>query len=217
MYNVKHSLYYLKEERAKNLGKVVQQLQEKGFEATTKQISEKMVVLKNYFSAEKRKSEASARKSGSSREDIYIPKWQFYRHLLFVKDNFTPNATESNIRRESSEECPSNNKAKVSKSNLEIPRVASSIENIVDAFSAKKSAATVDTKLVRSEDDIFGEMIVKMIPKIPSSEEKYMFQLRIQPEIIQTIFRCGNSMNTGPHRILGPVFHSHHSDRNLGN
>ena len=128
----------------------------------------------NYFSAEKRKSEASARKSGSGREDIYIPKWQFYRHLLFLKDNFTPKTTESNIKRKSFEECPSNNKAKVSKSNLEISRVASSIENIADAFTAKKRAATYDTKIVRSEDDIFGEMIVKMLSKILSSEEKYM-------------------------------------------
>ena len=180
LYNVKHSLYHLKDERAKNLVKVQQQLQEKGFEATTKQISEKMVVLKNYFSAEKRKSEASARKSGSGREDIYIPKWQFYRHLLFLKDNFTLKATESNVKRKSSEECPSNSKAKVSKSNLEISRVASSIENIAHAFSAKKCAATDDTKIVGSEDDIFGEMIVKMLSKLPSSEEKYMLQLRMQ-------------------------------------
>ena len=149
LYNVKYSLYHLKDQRAKNLGK----LQEKGFEATTKQISEKMVVLKNYVSAEKRKCEASARKSGSGREDTYIPKWQFYRHLLFLKDNFTPKATESNIKRKSSEEYPSNNKAKVSKSNLEISRVVSIIENIADAFSAKKRATTDDKKIVSSEDE----------------------------------------------------------------
>ena len=142
---------------------------------TTKQISEKMIALKNYFSAEKRNSEVSARRSGSGREDIYIPKWQFYRHLLFLKDNFTPKATESNIKRKSSEECPSDNKVKVSKSNLEISWVASSIENTTDTFSLKKRVATNDTKVVRSEDDIFGEMIVKKLSKIPSSEEKYMF------------------------------------------
>ena len=150
LYNVKHSLYHLKDERAKNLGKVQQQSQEKGFEATTKQISEKMVVLKNYSSAEKRKSESSARKSGSGREDIYIPKWQFFRDLLFLEDNFTLKATESNIKRKSSEECSSNNKAKVSKSSLEISRVASSTENIADAFSAKRRAATDGTKIVHT-------------------------------------------------------------------
>ena len=73
-YDVKHSLYHLKDERAKILSKVQQQLQEKGFEAMTKQISGKTVALKNNFSAEKQKPEASARKSVSGREDIYILK-----------------------------------------------------------------------------------------------------------------------------------------------
>ena len=81
----------------------------------------------------------------------------------------------------------------------------------------KKLAATDDTKIVRSEDDIFGEIIVKMLSKIPSNEQKYMLRLRMQQDIIQTFFRCGNSMNTGPHRILSPLFHSHHSDMNLEN
>ena len=74
-YNVKHSLYRFKDKRAKIISTVQQQLQEKGFEAMTKQISEKTVALKNNFSAEKRKPEASARKSVSGREDIYILKW----------------------------------------------------------------------------------------------------------------------------------------------
>ena len=96
-YDVKHSLYHLKDERAKILSKVQQQLQEKGFEAMTKQISEKTVALKNNFSVEKQKPEASARKSVSGREDIYILKQQFYQDLLFLKATFTPKATESNI------------------------------------------------------------------------------------------------------------------------
>ena len=80
----------------------------------------------------------------------------------------------------------------------------------------KKRAATDDTKIVSSEDDVFGEMIVKMLSKIPSSEEIYALQLRVCQCIIQTIFRCGNSMNTGPHRILSLLFHNHRSDSNLG-
>ena len=84
----------------------------------------------------------------------------------------------------------------VSKSNSEISRVASSIENIADVFSVKKCAANDDTKMVHTEDDIFCKMIVKMLSKIPNSEEKYMFQLHIQQDIIQTIFRYRNSKNT---------------------
>ena len=36
-----------------------------------------------------RKIEASFQKSDSGVSDVYNPKWQFYRHLLFLKDNFT--------------------------------------------------------------------------------------------------------------------------------
>ena len=70
-----------------NPGKVQQQFQEKEFKATAKQISGKIVALKYYLSAEKRKSEASARKYGSGREVIYIRKWWFHRHQLFLKDD----------------------------------------------------------------------------------------------------------------------------------
>ena len=36
-----------------------------------------------------RKVEASFKKSDSGVSDVYNPKWKFYRHLLFLKDNFT--------------------------------------------------------------------------------------------------------------------------------
>ena len=58
-----------------------------------------MLSLKNHFSSEKRKVEASSKKSGSGTSDIYNPKWQFYRHLLFLKDKFTPRPTEANLKR----------------------------------------------------------------------------------------------------------------------
>ena len=85
LYNVKHSLYHLKDERAKNLGKVQQQLQKKGFEATTKQINEKMVVLKNYFSAEKRKSEALQRNLDLTGKIFIFQNGNFIGICFFLK------------------------------------------------------------------------------------------------------------------------------------
>ena len=58
-----------------------------------------MLSLKNHFSSENRKVEASSKKSGSGVSDVYNPKWQFYRHLFFLKDNFTPRPTETNLKR----------------------------------------------------------------------------------------------------------------------
>ena len=48
-----------------------------------------MLSLKNTFSSEMRKVEASFKKSDSGVSDVYNPKWKFYRHLFFLKDNFT--------------------------------------------------------------------------------------------------------------------------------
>ena len=98
LYNVKHPKYHLKDERTKNLRLLAEKLYEKNVEATLPQISKKMLSLKNHFSSEKRKVEASSKKSGSGTSDIYNPKWQFYRHLLFLKDNSTPRPTETNLK-----------------------------------------------------------------------------------------------------------------------
>ena len=89
----------MKEERTKNLRLLVEKLSEKNIEATIPPISKKMLSLKNHFSSEKKKVEASSKKSGSRVSDVYNPKWQFYRHLIFLKDNFTPRLTETNLKR----------------------------------------------------------------------------------------------------------------------
>ena len=100
LYNVRHPKYHLRDERLKNMNKLKDELLENGVEVTVDQISKKMVSLKNHFSSEKRKIEAASTKSGSGTGDLYVTKWQYYRHLLFLKDNFTPKATETNLKRQ---------------------------------------------------------------------------------------------------------------------
>ena len=68
-------------------------------EVANLQISKMMLSLKNHFSSEKRMIEASPKKSGSGTSHIYNPKWEFYRHLLFLKNNFTPGPTETNLKK----------------------------------------------------------------------------------------------------------------------
>ena len=100
-YNVKHPKYQLKDECTKNLRLLlhVEKLSEKNVEATIPQISKKMLVLKNHFSSEKRKVVALFKESGSGVSDVYNTKWQFYRHLLFLKDNFISRPTKTNLKR----------------------------------------------------------------------------------------------------------------------
>ena len=71
LYNVKHLKYHLKEERTKNLRLLAEKLSEKSIEATIPQINKKMLSLKNHFSSEKRKVEASSKKTGCGVSDVY--------------------------------------------------------------------------------------------------------------------------------------------------
>ena len=71
LYNVKHPKYHLKEERTKNLRLLAEKLSEKSIEATIPQINKKMLSHKNHFSSEKRKVEASSKKTGCGVSDVY--------------------------------------------------------------------------------------------------------------------------------------------------
>ena len=198
LYNVRHPKYHLKDERLKNLNKLKDELLENGIEVTVDQISKKMLSLKNHFSSEKRKIEASSTKSGSGTGDLYATKWQYYRHLLFLKDSFTPKATETNLKRQlpmssstipSTESSARSNKKKNENRIEVIDKMAVSMADMTESIRFKRNLPSKEVpEAVKSEDSLFGEMITKMIENIPNAEEKYLLKLRIQQDIIQTKF-----------------------------
>ena len=58
-----------------------------------------------------------------------------------------------------------------------ISRAADSMADMAQTICQKRDVAPVTTeqeKTEKSEDEIFGEMITKMIAGIPESEEKYL-------------------------------------------
>ena len=68
-----------------------------------------------------------------------------------------------------------------------INRVAESMESIVDQLmTCKISASTLQHP--KSEDEIFGEMIIELIAKIPESGEKYLLKLRVQQDNVQILY-----------------------------
>ena len=135
------------------------------------------------FSSEKRKVEASSKKSGSGTSDIYNPKWQFYRHLLFLKDKFSPRPTETNLKRnftgrniEEVRSPPIKRDTRIEA----ISRVADSMPDMAQTNRQKRDVAPVtreQEKTEKSEDEIFGEMIAKMIAGIPESEGKVLTKI----------------------------------------
>ncbi|XP_035282906.1 uncharacterized protein LOC118232229 isoform X3 [Anguilla anguilla] len=40
---------------------------------------------------------ASSKRSGDGADDVYIPRWKYYKDLLFLKEGGEPNETEDNI------------------------------------------------------------------------------------------------------------------------
>ena len=169
LYNVKYAKYHLKDERTKNLCLLAEKLSEKNVEAIIPQISKKMLSFKNHFSSENRKVELSPKKFGSGVSDVYNPKWQFYRHLFFLKDNFTPRSTETNLKRSFSSRNTEEVRSPPIKRDTRIKaisRVADSMANMAQTIHQKRGVAPVTTeqeKTEKSEDKIFGEMITKRL------------------------------------------------------
>ena len=73
--------------------------------------------------------------------------------------------------------------------NIARNRVAEEMESIVDEISTQnKSPLPLETSSSKSEDEIFGEMILKMAKGVPECEKKYLLKLRIQQDITNTSF-----------------------------
>ena len=158
----------------------------KDIEVTAKQITNKLLSLRTYYSAERRKEEAAARKSGSKRDDLYQCKWQFYRHLAFLEDTFTPWTTKTNLKISNQEPSKNHNnttglvpgKKSPQDSSHAVNRVAGSIESIVGQLTTRESSAST-LQHPKSKDGIFGEMGIKIIAKILDPEVKYFLKLQI--------------------------------------
>ena len=102
------------------------------------------------------------------------PNGSFTDILFFLKDTFIPRNTESNFKRSNWElsNSPDSNTGLVSgnKSAQDpahaINRVAESMESIAGQLNSRESSALI-LQHPKSEDEIFGEMAIKMIAKIP--------------------------------------------------
>ena len=57
---------------------------------------DKIHSLTNYYSPERCK-EAASKKSGSGRDDLYTSKWLFFQLLPFLRNNWIPQVTETNL------------------------------------------------------------------------------------------------------------------------
>ena len=82
----------------KSLETIKGTLHENGIEVTVKQMTDKIYSLRNYYSAKRRKEEATSKTSGSGRDDLYTSTWLFFQTLLFLRNNLIPRVTETNLK-----------------------------------------------------------------------------------------------------------------------
>ena len=132
--------------------------------------------------------------------------------LSFLRNNLIPPVTGTNLKRPQMEttqnpregkiSCPVLGKMSIQEENNAINRVAESIESIAYKISTRSESPLVpETAKSKSEDEIFGEMTMKMVSGIPECQEKYLLKLTIQQDIINThlaINRANNAQGSLP-------------------
>ena len=167
-----------------------------------KQITDKIHSLRNYYSAKRHKEEAASKKSGSGQDDLYTSKWLFLQPLSFLRNNLIPPVTETKLKRPQMETMQSPREGKISrpvlgKMSIQEKNNAISTESIADKISTRnESPLPPETTKSKSENEIFGKIIVKMVSGIPECEKKYLLKLRILQDIINTCFSINRANNT---------------------
>ena len=197
LFNVKHELYFNKNERQKALEKVKNELDDLGIAATEKEITEKMTALRTYYGAETRKS-----KSGDGADDVYISKWKFYKSLSFLKDSIIPRQTQSNLDSTDmlfSPSFPPSDKTKrkmASKSSETAHILLEKTLDRLDNLNNNKENKVDNSRIEKTEDDILCELLLKMLQSIPEGPEKAMFRLELQQKVIMFKYNSHTSTSS---------------------
>ena len=195
LFNAKHPLYYNKAEKGKALNKIKGSLESNGYSFSTKDIAENIANLRNYYEAQRRIVEVSA-KSGAGTNEIYESKWKFFNQLNFLNDNLIPRNSKSNIsspavcspenvksvyQLESTRSTKSKKKIEENQIN-ELQGVIKTALTRLDKLNSNDNP-TMTTQL-KSADEIFGELVVKTLGEIKDCEEKDLIKLEIQQKLI---------------------------------
>ena len=156
-------------------------MSEKGYEFTTAQISRKRLSLKNYFRKEREKVTASSRKSRSGTDQLYKSKWRFYERLNFLDDHITPRQTFSNF-----------NVGKTADGS-ETEEIAAAKPPKIQKLTKMKTAVeymktmSVDEKKEKSDNEVFADVIIRLLRKIPNGFEKEALKLGLQQLIVVSL------------------------------
>ena len=194
LYNSKNNFYYNKPERSKAILKMKQQLAEQQIYFECPEILEKMTNLRNYYSAQKR-LETSSEKNGAAAAEVFVSKWKFFSQLDFLANNLIPRNTSSKVSSSISANSSENSTYTVDSdfnerlpNNAEVLHVRASKEvmgktmQTLDQIQLQKSASSEPP--AKSEDDLFCELLGKILNNIPECPEKDIAKIEIQQKLI---------------------------------
>ena len=92
LFNTKHKNYFNRDARQKSLKNIKLKLKEQNIIATEKQMSEKLINLKNYYGGQKRLIDSRKANSTGLRQ-VYQSNLNFFGSLTFLQNVFTPRGT----------------------------------------------------------------------------------------------------------------------------
>ena len=175
LFNCRDDKYQNRDNRTKAIDSIRNILVTEGIEVDNKQIQDKMTNLRNYFAAELRKIEAS-KKSGAGSGSVYKSTWKFFPHVEFLRDNFIPRPTSSNLPMTSEQEMRN---MPYSVSNAPLAKAAKKVKEL-QASNAEKVMETAARALEKiserkekmqgtekREDRCFVELLYQMLIEIP--------------------------------------------------
>ena len=197
LFNMKHQLYYNKDERMKAIDNIRVELNEKGLMYTSKQISDKITNLRTYYGGQKRIIEAS-KKSDSG--EIYVSKWKFFPDMSFISDNIIHRGTHDaptskDLKDEERSITPPSNGYTRTYNKQQKPNKISNAD--YNAYSnrlllvppSNGDGTPNKTSSSKNQDEIFGELITQMICDIPECHEKAMLKIELQHKIVTTQYK----------------------------
>lgn len=206
LYNPKFPNFHSKEEHTKAIKNIQAALSLIGFNVPLKLIHGKLGYLKSYFCKERCKMKVSSNSDNHSMP--YVTKWRFYDKLMFL-DRFVPARTkpQSHTLTNSLQSTRSQEVYSLSHGNEDL---GDSGERPVDvstdyneqmpvvtpcepATETKTNTEILDVSYgipVKSDDDVFADLIGRMIKKVEDGEYKDMLKLSIQQMIVQATYNA---------------------------
>ena len=132
---------------------------------------------------------ANSKKSGSRTDQLYKSKWRFYERLNFLDDHITPRQTFSNFNvgktadGSETEEVAAAKPSKIQK--LTKDTEADPTALIKTAIEYMKTMS-VDEKKEKSDDELFADVMVRLLRKNASEFQKEALKLGLQQLILNS-------------------------------